>query len=240
MNIKINRAAIKHNAKLLMGKTKPSPFFVALAYLAICYILNLLFASVSGQGKMMNELAEAYSRGNYDFVPALPVPTLSSALLSMAISLMLMMMATGFTIYCFNIVNQRPASFGNLFDSFSIFFKVLWLNVLIFLFVYLWSLLLIIPGIIASYRYRMALYIMLDNPELSPLDCIRQSKEMMKNHKGELFILDLSFLGWFLLTMMPFVSVFVSPYTELSYLNYYLALRDMPTQGGADNTQLNI
>ncbi len=235
----INRSAIKHNAKLSMGTSKPSPFLVALVYFAINYVLNILFASVTGQTKMMNELAAAYASGNYEFVPSFPIPTISSALLTIAISLMLMMMATGFTIYCFNVAGRRPASFGNLFDGFTIFFKVLWLNILMFIFVYLWSLLLIIPGIIAAYRYRMALYIMLDNPELGALECIRQSKAMMAGHKGELFVLDLSFLGWFLLSMMPFVSIFVAPYTELTYINYYFALRDMPSAEGFNTSQFN-
>ena len=55
---------------------------------------------------------------------------------------------------------------------------------------------------------------------------------MMNGRKGELFVLDLSFLGWNLLTVIPFVSIFVIPYTNFTYVNYYLALRDMPSPDG--------
>ena len=95
-------------------------------------------------------------------------------------------------------------------------------------FIYLWTLLLIVPGIIAAYRYRQALYLLIENPELSPLDCLRFSSQMMVGHKWELFVLDLSFLGWYLLCLLPGAIVWVEPYTRITYTNYYLALRDIP------------
>ena len=69
---------------------------------------------------------------------------------------------------------------------------------------FLWSLLLIIPGIVASFAYSMTFFIMADNPNLSANDAIRVSKEMMKGHKAELFWLELSFLGWILLGFLSF------------------------------------
>jgi uncharacterized membrane protein len=116
------------------------------------------------------------------------------------------------------------AGFGELFDGFGMFFKFLWLNILIGIFTFLWSLLFVIPGIVASYRYRMAIYIMIDNPEFSAMECIRRSKAMMAGRKWELFVLDLSFIGWGLLTAIPFVSLYVSPYIEITVANYYNAL----------------
>jgi len=166
--------------------------------------------------------------GNLDYVAPIPQVGMGGTLIGIAISLMLMMISAGFAIYCMNICQFRKAGFGNLFDSFAIFFKVLWLNILLFIFVFLWSLLLIIPGIIALYRYRIALYIMLDNPHMSALDCITASKQMMNGRKGELFVLDLSFLGWYLLALLPFVTIWITPYTSVTNVNFYLALRDMP------------
>ena len=226
----INRLAIKHNAKVLLGSSKPSPFLVFLVYYAVCYVLETLVSTVSGQMNAMNQLMQEYMAGNYEFIPTLPVPTVPSSLILIAIYLMLLMLSVGLTIYFFNICSGRKGSFGNLFDGFAIFGKVLWLEIMLSLFTFLWSLLLIVPGIIAAYRYRMALYIMLDHPEYSAIECIRQSKAMMNGRKGELFVLDLSFLGWYLLAMFPFVAIFVTPYTDISYINYYIALRDMPTE----------
>lgn len=92
---------------------------------------------------------------------------------------------------------------------------------------FLWGLLFVIPGIVASYRYRQALYLLLDHPEMGIMECISESKRMMRGHKAELFILDLSFLGWSLLTIIPFVSVYVLPYMQSTYAIYYMHLREL-------------
>lgn len=227
----INRLAIKNNARILLSRSKPSPFLVFLAYYVITYILETLVYSVSGQFEVMAQMMQEYTMGNFNFIPTMPQPTTASSLILVAIYLMMLMLSAGLTIYFFNICSGRKGSFGNLFDGFAIFGKIILLYILQFIFVFLWSLLFIIPGIIASYRYRMAFYIMLDHPEYSPIECIRQSKAMMNGRKGELFILDLSFLGWYLLALVPFVTIFVTPYTSMTYINYYIGLRDIPDQG---------
>ena len=229
--MKINRAAIKQNAKGIISTTKPSPILVGLVYLGIVAILQFLSYCVSGEFAAYMATVEQMMAGNLDYVAPLPNAGVGGTLIGIAIFIMVIMMNTGFSIYCMNICQFRKAGFGELFDSFAIFFKVLWLYLLMLIFVWLWSLLLIIPGIIALYRYRMALYIMLDNPHMSALDCITASKQMMDGRKGELFVLDLSFLGWYLLALFPFVSIWVTPYTSVTKVNFYLALRDMPKQG---------
>ena len=89
----------------------------------------------------------------------------------------------------------------------------------------LWSLLLIVPGVIAAYRYSQALYILLDDPAKSPIQCLRESKGMMVGHKQELFMLDLSLLGWYLLGMIPYIGyaaqVWTIPYTSMVKTLYY-------------------
>jgi uncharacterized membrane protein len=173
-------------------------------------------------------MLEQYQAGNFDFVPELPQISVWGYALLIALSVMNLMLYVGATIYSLEICQFRKAGVGNLFDGFGIFGKALLLAVVMILFIYLWALLFIVPGIIAAYRYRLAFYLMIDNPELGPLDCLRLSSEMMAGHKWELFVLDLSFLGWFLLCTVPGVSIWVEPYTSITYTNYYLALRDMP------------
>jgi uncharacterized membrane protein len=98
------------------------------------------------------------------------------------------------------------------------------------LFIFLWSLLLIIPGIIAAYRYRMATYLLIDHPEMSPLECIRASKQMMAGHKGELFVLDLSFIGWYIVGSLccGVGTLWVAPYYEATRAQIYEAVRSAP------------
>ncbi|XID91971.1 DUF975 family protein [Paenibacillaceae bacterium WGS1546] len=88
---------------------------------------------------------------------------------------------------------------GTLFSGFSDFFKPFLLYLLLIVFVSLWSLLFVIPGIIAAFRYSQAYYILIDNTGIGPLEAIRRSKAMMVGHKGRFFMLYLSFIGWALL-----------------------------------------
>jgi len=117
-------------------------------------------------------------------------------------------------------------------DGFQHFLKIIGLNIVSGIFVFLWSLLFVIPGIVASYRYRQALYLLLDHPEMGIMECIRESKRLMRGHKAELFVLDLSFIGWALLSIIPFVSVYTLPYTESTYALYYDQLRRFDAEPG--------
>ncbi len=92
---------------------------------------------------------------------------------------------------------------------------------------FLWSLLLIIPGIIKCYSYSMASFILIENPEISPLEAITRSKDMMKGHKFELFVLDLSFIWWYLAIIftLGIASIYVTPYIISTRTNFYLNLK---------------
>lgn len=80
---------------------------------------------------------------------------------------------------------------------------------------------LLIPVIVASYAYRQATFLMLDNPSLSCWQCVGLSRQIMRGHKWESFKLDLSFLGWTLLCVIPFVALWVVPYMNVTYAGYY-------------------
>lgn len=93
----------------------------------------------------------------------------------------------------------------------------------------LWFLLLIVPGLIKAYSYRMVPYILAEHPEFSATEVITRSREMMNGHKWQAFKLDLSFLGWILLGALTLglVNVFwTAPYMESAQAALYLKLRD--------------
>lgn len=124
------------------------------------------------------------------------------------------------------IARGEEAELKELFWGFRYFLKALGLTVMISIFVFLWSLLLLVPGIIAAYRYSQAYFILADNPEIGIMDAIRQSKQMMVGHKMEYFVLELSFLGWMLLCMFCFIGIlWLSPYMYVTYGNFYLNLK---------------
>lgn len=211
-----DRAYLKGQARISMRQTKPSVYLVALVYLLIGYVISVLDTRIQ-LGMSYEEYLELILSGREI---AGSVSWLGS-LIAFALSLMSMVLAYGFSFYALKVSRNENASFGELFDGFGLFFKVIFLNIVIGIFVFLWSLLLVIPGIIASYRYSMAFFILMDDPDLSVMECIRRSKELTRGRKGELFVLDLSFLGWMLLALIPFVGVFVQPYCEITKANFY-------------------
>ena len=84
---------------------------------------------------------------------------------------------------------------SQLFSKLRFFGKALWLGILEAFFTFLWMLLFIVPGIIASFRYAMAFYILWKNPEMRAIDALRESKRMMNGNKGRLFCLYFSYIG---------------------------------------------
>ena len=89
--------------------------------------------------------------------------------------------------------------------------------------VFLWSLLFIIPGIIAAIRYSQAFLIKLDDPDLSATECIDKSKEMMNGHKMDYFLLILSFIVWFILGVFTcgILYLWLIPYYSTTICNFY-------------------
>lgn len=97
------------------------------------------------------------------------------------------------------------------------------------LFIALWMLLLVVPGIIKAYAYRLTPYIQAEHPELSGTQAIKLSNQMMKGHKWNSFVYDLSFIGWYLLEglTLGLVGIFyVNPYKEAADAELYRAISD--------------
>lgn len=96
------------------------------------------------------------------------------------------------------------------------------------LLVFLWSLLLIVPGVCASYSYRMAFFLLADNPDWTPVRAIQESKKLMYGHRWRLACLDCSFIGWFLLVVATWglAGIFVIPYHAAATAAFYEDLLD--------------
>lgn len=133
----------------------------------------------------------------------------------------------GLASYFLGLTKDRDGSLEELFSGFPLFGKTLLLHILMMVFTFLWALLLIIPGIIASLRYSMAYYIMNDHPEISAMEAIEMSKELMDGQKMRLFTLTLSFIGWFLLGIITFGLgfLYLMPYYNATVANFYEDLK---------------
>ena len=139
-------------------------------------------------------------------------------------------------IYLKLIDGQKP-QVGNIFDGFSIFGKAFWLSIITSFFIMLWSLLLIVPGIMKTYAYMMAPYILAENPELKAREALNESKRITDGHKMNLFVLHLSFIGWGLLGIvtMGIAFIYVIPYIEATTANAYKKLKAENKQIAADS-----
>lgn len=128
-----------------------------------------------------------------------------------------------------NLVNGQQVKIGDLFDGFNLTGKAAWLNILITFFTFLWSCLFVIPGIVKSYAYSMAMYILADNPTMTAREALNKSKEMMNGHKMELFVLHLSFIGWAFLCSLTFgiAGIYVIPYMSATVANFYNSLKQV-------------
>ena len=111
------------------------------------------------------------------------------------------------------------------------------LSLLMGIFVILWSLLFIIPGIVKTYSYSMAFYIKADHPEYNWKQCLDGSKALTNGHKGELFVLDLSFIGWMIVGALCFGigTLWVMPYISATKAQFYNELVSGTQNGDAQD-----
>lgn len=109
----------------------------------------------------------------------------------------------GITLFFLAMFRKQLVSVGDMFLGFERFGKALGLFLFQSLFIFLWSLLFIVPGIIAGIRYSQAFFILADDPTKGIRQCMDESKVMMKGNKAKYFCLSLSFIGWLILSSIP-------------------------------------
>ena len=153
---------------------------------------------------------------------------------------------------------NKKLKLGVLFSYFKNLGNAFGTRFLSGLYIFLWSLLFWIPGIVASYSYAIAGFILAENPQLSPRDALSESKRLMKGRRWNLFCLDFSFIGWHLLCVLSLGIgyIWLVPYIQASYAEFYRQVKreefrcedvdfdgtdvlDTPVQLG-DDSNLNV
>lgn len=131
----------------------------------------------------------------------------------------------GFCTFILNIIRGKDASISDIFAGFNgkIFVKALIIMILTTIVVGIGYMILIVPGIILSIMFSQSYFILVDNNDLSAIDCIKASCEMMKGNKMYFFILMLSFIGWFILGEITcgIGLLWVMPYYNITIGNFY-------------------
>ena len=221
----MTRGEMKQRARYLLATTRPHPCLVTLALLAFGWIVNYLAQKIGGQPILVDlNAVEALDFRNMVRIDLANTEFVPTAIL-IAFQLVIIILSFGYTGYLLRVVRGEASGVGNLLDGFGIAGRAIVLTIFIDVLVALASALLFVPGVILSYAYAMARRLQMDHPDWSPVRCMRESRYMMRGHKWDFFVLQLSFLGWFILATIPGVSIFVKPYVSLAETVFYENLR---------------
>lgn len=149
-------------------------------------------------------------------------------------------MEIGLIRYMTNFINSKETSFDMLFSKFKDWKQVIITYLHQFAMVFLFTLLLVIPGIIKGYGYALVSYILADNSDIDSKEALRLSEEMMKGHKWELFVFGLSFIGWHLLAILTLgiLEIWIMPYQQTATTKFLLDIKEnyKPTASTTDKT----
>jgi len=216
-----------------MVENAPKIFFVSVVYLIISTLMSELEYRLPGTDAAyvmyLNNVLEGVIP-SFDLFFSFLRP--SGIALAFVLILLHPVLEVGYLRYCLNISRSQGGGYKDIFDGFLFFGKIILIRIITSVLIFLWSMLLIIPGIVASYRYRQAYYILFDAPEKGALQCIRESKQLMDGNKIDLLVLDLSFFGWFILDFfvvlllpipfsLPLLSIWLMPYLWTTRAMYY-------------------
>lgn len=229
-----NRAELKMRGNMAFKKNYVSAVVVAL--------LMGIFGTVSGESsaRRVSENSDIYS-GN--FFNAGMITGLLTGIATVVILIVLVAKVFVGNLlkmggYRFFILNQTAQpGIGTLLDGFRSghYVNIVLAMFLRDLFTALWSLLLVVPGIVKHYEYLMVPYIIAENPAMDYKEAFQISKQMMDGEKMEAFIMDLSFLGWYLLSAVTcgLLAIFyVNPYVQASFAEMYTFNKQKAYQEG--------
>ena len=177
----IDRKRLKEEVRELLSGAQVSPKAMTALYGLLLLFLNMVSAFAGDAGVL-------------------------STFVSILTGLLSIVLGAGFTLYCMAIRRNERAEYLTLFEGFSFVGKLIALTIVTYAFIWLWSMLFIIPGIIAAYRYRFALYNLYENPGIGIMEALDMSKRQTMGYKGQIFTLDLSYLGWTLLASLPVMA----------------------------------
>lgn len=222
------RSALKGN----WGKAVAAGFVASILGAAGNGILDFGFNSSTGSASMNMAGMDVYSvdlqqiteSGMGGILAGIVGTLFAIALLIALIQLIIgFVVAAGYSKFNMNLVDGEESRVGNLFEYFPHWKTMLKAGLLQVLFVILWSMLFVIPGIIAAIRYSMTYYILAENPEMTAREAIDRSKEMMNGNKWRLFCLGFSFIGWEILSAitMGIGHLFLYPYEYAAMAAFY-------------------
>ena len=217
---------LKQAARACLRDAKTDPRKVALAYLLIVAFLDIGYSLVSTL--LETGLEQTTGLSALSAAGLLRNRNIWYAAAPILLWVLGTLLSAGYVSWSLGVSRGRDVGYGALLDGFRSCGRVLWLTVLESLLIMLWSMLFVIPGIVAAYRYRMAMWILMNDPGVTAMEAINESKRITAGHKLELFILDVSFWWYYLLlfavSMAGSVESIAAYLTELGLMSGTLSL----------------
>lgn len=211
----MNRTELKNNAKKSLNNHYGDAIIIILLTSIISNVVTVVPSSFAGGFQGIGEVFGSFFLSGAGFF---------MSLISFALAIIVPAFLTfGSLSFFLKISRNEKADYRELFTKFDMAVPYILITLVTSIFVMLWSLLFIIPGIIAALSYTLVYFIALDNPEMDVLDVIKRSKEMMMGYKFEYFILQLSFMGWIILGLFTcgILYFWLIPYMYVTNCNFY-------------------
>jgi uncharacterized membrane protein len=166
-----------------------------------------------------------------DFPNNIQFVDLQIFLLSILVGILLIPLTFGTVYFCIKLIRREAVEVSNVFlvyQSYNLSLKAILNTITVGILVFLWSLLLIIPGIIKGISYALTKYIIIDNHDIKNLEAIHLSSKMMDGYKWKYFKLHVSFIGWYILGALSFGIgfIWITPYIETSFAAFYQHVKE--------------
>ncbi len=264
MDLSIRR--IKYDARRRILEARVLPVWATLLFWALAALLVLLILKLTGymdffltairnfQIELNSRAAEFTELSQPELYVSIyllleevllqtPYPSVSPVgyVLAAAVALMLAVLHAGHTYLCFETARGKEPKYRDLFEGFRTIFRVSGVLLLRILLVTAGLLLFLLPGIYLWYRYRFAVYVVFDQPELGPVACLREAARRSSGYRWKLLLLDISFLGWYLVSYVatvfltvPVLEMWIHPFRQVSRAVLYdlISGRDPVAEAG--------
>ena len=244
----IDRKQLKRDARDAMRETRPRPIWVALAVIFILCVTQGLSFAVSGEYDALRAVTEAMRNGETTSLMDVAVTTTTgrfASVITFALDLMTSVISAGFGLYALRLIRRAAPSFGDVFDAFGRFLRVVCVGLVrgfmvsaaVMLYAFVMALLLsagldavyaplaalpsLAPLVIILLGYSLADFLAVDEAEYGVFQCLALSRMAMRGHMIERLKLELSFIGWYAACLFPPAALWVYPYVTATRAAYY-------------------
>ncbi|MCR5793355.1 MAG: DUF975 family protein [Lachnospiraceae bacterium] len=229
-----DRREIKRDARGVLRDN----YALAIVGILIGTMMIPVFSTLSSTFSIVGDIMEPLGRNNvFSFVSKWDNP------LTICNTIVSCIFGPGVALFSYKMYIKKNPQISDIFVTFTSgnFWRMVGGMLLMYIKIGLWTLLLVVPGIVKALEYSMVPYILVEQPELSIKECFAESRMLTSGCKGEIFSMLLSFVGWFLLDSLTFgiLSIlYVVPYLKISMAGVYASLRGVdPGDASAVSTE---